>query len=204
MVKGGRIFVPRQVVRHKNKEQQASYEERRKRLLLRQEQREYARMTSNIQRAPRESVRDIQSSFKFQAGMGANMVLAVASAFVISYWGSKFVVGSSKMSHRLVIGLAGAVFILLVEILVFVVRSMRADEALERTRQDAETSHTHVGVPRSATAAQELPLLSTEEESDGLSGLEGRCDRKGRKGPAREAIANKGVLKEGGNMGIVG
>lgn len=36
-------------------------------------------------------------SFKFQAGMGANMVVAIFTAFIISYWASKFIV--DKKSH---------------------------------------------------------------------------------------------------------
>lgn len=50
----------------------------------------------SISRAPRETVRDIQASFKFQAGMGANMVVAVFTTFIISYWASKFIVGDNK------------------------------------------------------------------------------------------------------------
>lgn len=47
---------------------------------------------TDVLRAPRETVRDIQEGFGFQAGMGANMVLAVASSFIICYWASKYVV----------------------------------------------------------------------------------------------------------------
>lgn len=50
----------------------------------------------HFSRAPRETVRDIQASFKFQAGMGANMILAVFTMFIISYWASKFIVGDNK------------------------------------------------------------------------------------------------------------
>ncbi|CAN0055776.1 unnamed protein product [Ectocarpus sp. 13 AM-2016] len=81
--------------------------------------------------------------------MGANMVVAVFTTFIISYWASKFIVGDNK-SHRLVIGLVGAMFIMLVELLVFVTRSLKADEVLEDARRDAEESHTAVGVHRLA------------------------------------------------------
>ncbi|CAN0221876.1 unnamed protein product [Laminaria digitata] len=50
----------------------------------------------------------------------------------------------------MVIGLVGAVFIMLVELLVFVTRSLKADEVLEAARQDAEESHTAVGVHKLA------------------------------------------------------
>ncbi len=133
----------------KQTEEKRAYAERRDRLLLLQEQKEYQRMTSNVQRAPRETVRDIQASFKFQAGMGANMIVAMFTTFIICYWASKFIVGTNK-SHRLVIGLVGAMFIMLVELLVFVVRSLKADEVLEAARQSAEESHTAVGVHRLA------------------------------------------------------
>ncbi|CAM9656913.1 unnamed protein product [Ectocarpus sp. 6 AP-2014] len=133
----------------KHGEEKRAYQERRDRLLLLREQKEYQRMIDNIQRAPRETVRDIQASFKFQVGMGANMVVAVFTTFIISYWASKFIVGDNK-SHRLVIGLVGAMFIMLVELLVFVTRSLKADEVLEDARRDAEESHTAVGVHRLA------------------------------------------------------
>ncbi|CBN75474.1 conserved unknown protein [Ectocarpus siliculosus] len=118
----------------KHGEEKRAYQERRDRLLLLREQKEYQRMIDNIQRAPRETVRDIQASFKFQVGMGANMVVAVFTTFIISYWASKFIVGDNK-SHRLVIGLVGAMFIMLVELLVFVTRSLKADEVLEDARR---------------------------------------------------------------------
>lgn len=51
-------------------------------------------------RPPRETVRDIQATFKFQAGMGANMILAVVSSFIVSYWASKFVVGKNTSHVR--------------------------------------------------------------------------------------------------------
>lgn len=38
-------------------------------------------------------------------------------------------------TQRLVIGLVGAMFIMLVELMVFVVRSLKADEVLETARQ---------------------------------------------------------------------
>ena len=38
-------------------------------------------------------------------------------------------------AQRLVIGLVGAMFIMLVELMVFVVRSLKADEVLEAARQ---------------------------------------------------------------------
>eukprot|EP00752_Nemacystus_decipiens_P011015 g9788.t1 len=133
----------------KQTEEKRAFAERRDRLLQLQERKEYQRMTSNIQRAPRETVRDIQASFKFQAGMGANMLVAAFTMFLISYWASKFIVGDNK-AHRLVIGLVGAVFIMLIELMVFVVRSLKADEVLEAARQDAEESHTAVGVHRLA------------------------------------------------------
>ncbi|CAN0335457.1 unnamed protein product, partial [Hapterophycus canaliculatus] len=82
----------------KQTEEKRAYAERRERLLLLREQKEYQRMTSNVQRAPRETVRDIQASFKFQAGMGANMIVAMFTTFIISYWASKFIVGNNK-SH---------------------------------------------------------------------------------------------------------
>lgn len=43
-------------------------------------------------------MQDIQASFKFQAGMGANMVMAIFATFIVSYWASKFIVGENK-SH---------------------------------------------------------------------------------------------------------
>ncbi|CAN0076333.1 unnamed protein product, partial [Ectocarpus sp. 8 AP-2014] len=67
----------------KHGEEKRAYQERRDRLLLLREQKEYQRMIDNIQRAPRETVRDIQASFKFQVGMGANMVVAVFTTFII-------------------------------------------------------------------------------------------------------------------------
>eukprot|EP00903_Cladosiphon_okamuranus_P007135 g6930.t1 len=153
LLRGGGLVFPESraaaAAAMKHTEERRLFEERRERLLLLREQKEYQRMTSNIQRAPRESVRDIQASFKFQAGMGANMVVAVLTTFLISYWASKFIVGDNK-AHRLVIGLVGAMFIMLVELMIFVVRSLKADEVLEAARQDAEESHTAVGVHRLA------------------------------------------------------
>lgn len=55
----------------------------------------------NTTRAPRESVRDIQEGFKFQAGMGANMILAVVSSFVISYWASKYIAPDNQGHVRI-------------------------------------------------------------------------------------------------------
>eukprot|EP00904_Undaria_pinnatifida_P009697 jgi/Undpi1/5858/HiC_scaffold_2.g01132.m1 len=149
---GGLVFPdsPGNAASLKQGDEKRRYDERRNRLLVLREQKEYARMTSNIQRAPRETVRDIQASFKFQAGMGANMIVAVFTTFIISYWASKYIVGDNK-SHRIVIGLVGAVFIMLVELLVFVTRSLKADEVLEAARQDAEESHTAVGVHKLAS-----------------------------------------------------
>lgn len=47
-------------------------------------------------------------------------------------------------SQRLVIGLVGAMFIMLVELLVFVTRSLKADEVLEAARQVTHTrTHAH-------------------------------------------------------------
>lgn len=40
-----------------------------------------------------------------------------------------------RRAQRLVIGLVGAMFIMLVELLVFVMRSLKADEVLEAARQ---------------------------------------------------------------------
>ncbi|CAM9843057.1 unnamed protein product [Chrysoparadoxa australica] len=73
----------------------ADYALRRDQLLLREEERNYARMTANVSggRAREEiAVPDVQAAFKFQAGMGLNMILAVGSAFGICYWASKFFV----------------------------------------------------------------------------------------------------------------
>ena len=54
----------------------------------------------SVLRAPRETVRDIQESFKFQAGMGANMVVAMFTTFIISYWASKYIVGDNTSHVR--------------------------------------------------------------------------------------------------------
>lgn len=174
----------------KQTEEKRAYAERRERLLLLQEQREYQRMTSNIQRAPRETVRDIQATFKFQAGMGANMIVAMFTTFIICYWASKFIVGTNK-SHRLVIGLVGAMFIMLVELMVFVVRSLKADEVLETARQNAEESHTAVGVHRLAPRPGEQ--MGSMEPMSGRGVLEQtrKSSSRGRGGGEYELVATR-------------
>jgi hypothetical protein len=134
LLQGGRLIFPPKTPQEGDVSRRDSNSRRREDLLRRQEERDYRRMTANVSGVgaseDRASVRDIQSTIRFQAAVGFNMIIAIAGAFWTFWWFSKFFV--QKESHRLAMGLAGAVFMMLLEMLIFVLRSLKADEAVAR------------------------------------------------------------------------
>jgi Endoplasmic reticulum-based factor for assembly of V-ATPase len=78
-----------------------------------------------------------QVTLRFQAAIGANVVLSAVSMFGLCYWLSKYFF--SEASHRMTVGLIGAIGILVIEVLVFIIRSCKADAAMERAACNSST-----------------------------------------------------------------
>mmetsp|Transcript_20716 Transcript_20716/g.30652 ORF Transcript_20716/g.30652 Transcript_20716/m.30652 type:complete len:243 (-) Transcript_20716:91-819(-) len=130
LLKGGKLIFPDKLsALESEKERQKSNSERRKMLQLSQQEREYQKMVQSVSSNPKQGngPSEIQSTLRFQTAMGANMVLAGGSMFGLVYWASKFYF--KKKSHRLTAGVVGAFLIMVVELIIFVIRSNAADKA---------------------------------------------------------------------------
>ncbi|CAM9317139.1 unnamed protein product [Phaeothamnion confervicola] len=161
LLEGSRLIFPEKVTTAEGeRERGLRQEQRRRALLLRSEEREYQRLTSNV-RGRGEGfgdVSDIQATFKFQAGIAANLILAVVSMFILGYWVSKYI-GVKKDSHRLVVGMVCAVFIALVEVFIFVIRSLRADETVRRSQRLSSSTGRLFG-PRASARGTEVEMAA--------------------------------------------
>ncbi|KAG5185425.1 hypothetical protein JKP88DRAFT_254989 [Tribonema minus] len=181
LLRGGGLIFPESVAaREATKHRDAQFAQRRQHLELAHEEREYERMTASIRgpRRDRHGPSDIQVTLKFQAAVGANMVLAGLTMFGLCYWVSKYFV--SRDAHRMAAGLVGAFAITVVEMLVFVIRASRADEARDYAAR--RSSAFRFGAPAAApqqraAAAGAYTRVATEDGGSGGGGSGGSAGR---------------------------
>ena len=118
---------------------------RRAYLTRRQEERDYAQMVSSVRKRPQQS--DAGSAFKVQATVGLNVAVAALASFYIAYIVSASLV--TRPASRVLIGLGAAVFILFVEVTLYMIRTYSVEEA-ERAKRRRPASGTFL-----RTATQE-------------------------------------------------
>jgi Endoplasmic reticulum-based factor for assembly of V-ATPase len=123
-------------------------QKRREFLKLRAEARAYNRMVYGSDEDPR--VAEIlnkgnhMASARNQLAVSANMVMSVLACFAISYYAGKSFRASN--SACLIYGLVGGMFILVVEMALFIVRAMRADEVTSRDQKKIEAQRLSGGL----------------------------------------------------------
>jgi hypothetical protein len=107
---------------------------RREYLKMKQEEREYNKMVHGTESNPNVvdalTLGNEFASFKNQAAIGMNMIMAVLATFGIAYYiGSKL---KYEKSTCLGLGLAAAISIMIIEMFLFIFRSMQMEHEFER------------------------------------------------------------------------
>ena len=135
-------------------------QKRREYLKLRAEARAYNRMVYGSDEDPR--VTEILnkgnhlSSARNQLAVSANMVMSVLACFAISYYAGKSFRASN--SACLIYGLIGGMFILVVEMMLFIVRAAKVDEVSSRDQKKIEAQQLAGGLTTG--------VLEKEKEKD--------------------------------------
>ena len=110
-------------------ERNPALEERRAFLRRRNEERQYARMMASVKK-PTNPHDGAGKSLKVQATVGANVFVAALASFYVGYLVSGGLV--DRTSTRVVIGLGAMVFILFVEMILFMIRTYTVDTVVQR------------------------------------------------------------------------
>jgi hypothetical protein len=135
-------------------------QKRREYLKLRAEARAYNRMVYGSDEDPR--VTEILnkgnhlSSARNQLAVSANMVMSVLACFAISYYAGKSFRASN--SACLIYGLIGGMFILVVEMMLFIVRAAKVDDVSIREQKKIEAQQLAGGLTTG--------VLEKEKEKD--------------------------------------
>lgn len=109
-------------------ERQPSRELLRRRAFLkrRNDERSYWRMVENVHPRAKPPEERVAASFKFQAIVGANMIVAPTASFFICYILARSIV--KKHTSRMALGLGGAIIMLVIEMILFIVRSYTIEQ----------------------------------------------------------------------------
>ena len=108
---------------------------RREYLRLRQQEREYNTMVYGTDLSPAAQSRQDQagqlSSFKNQALMGVNMIVAIVATFGMAFYIARQLRFSTAES--LALGIAFATIMMIIEMILFISRSMQVEKHFEKT-----------------------------------------------------------------------
>jgi len=146
-------------------------QKRREYLKLRAEARAYNRMVYGSDEDPR--VTEILnkgnhlSSARNQLAVSANMVMSVLACFAISYYAGKSFRASNTAC--LIYGLIGGMFILVVEMMLFIVRAAKVDEVSSRDQKKIEAQQLAGGLTTGVLEKekeQELILPNNKKMKD--------------------------------------
>lgn len=122
-----------------SKSKKKKLEERRAFLLCQQETREYNRMVYGSARLPsdnEETISNAIQSVKYQMAISSNVLAAMAGAFGVCYYSAQKFMNFSK-NKCLTAGLVGAISILLIEMLLYIIRALKMEKI-----QSTETKKT--------------------------------------------------------------
>lgn len=142
---------------------------RREYLKMKQEEREYNKMVHGSESNP--NVDDLLkqgnqfASFKNQAAIGINMIVAVLATFGITYYIGKQL--KFEKATCLGLGLAGAIVIMIIEMFLFIFRSIQIEHAYERPASELkqETAKSRSGALNPVAAAIVDNTRSTESST---------------------------------------
>lgn len=109
---------------------------RRAFLKRRNDERSYWRMVANVHPKAKPPEERVAASFKFQAIVGANMIVAPTASFFICYTLARSIV--KKHTSRMAIGLGGGVIMLVIEMILFIVRSYTIEQTSKKEKKKAK------------------------------------------------------------------
>ncbi len=139
LLKGSKLIFPDKNVKdEKNRSERLKLRER---LQLASEEREYQRLTADV--AQNQNPVDIQSSMKAQFGIPANMMLGVICISLLGYVGSSHIV--KTQTEQIVVALMCGIMAMILEVTVFILRSNKADRALNQRQKFMRRHRAGVG-----------------------------------------------------------
>ncbi len=142
LLKGSKLIFPDKNVKENVHAQNRSVRSKfRERLQLASEEREYRRLTADV--TQHQNPVDVQSSLRIQFGIAANMILGVICMSVLGYIGSNYIVKTKK--EQMVVALMCGIVTMLLEVSVFILRSNKADRALNQRQKFMRRQMTEVG-----------------------------------------------------------
>ncbi len=141
LLKGSKLQFPGKNSTANDRSQRSKFRER---LQLASEEREYQCLTADV--AQQQNPVDVQSSFRVQFGIAANLVLGIICMSVVGYVCSQYIVKTKK--EQMIVALICGIAMMLLEVCVFVLRSNKADRVLHQRQNYMRRQMTGVGEQR--------------------------------------------------------
>ncbi len=162
LLKGSKLIFPDKNAKENARAQNHSVRSKfRERLQLASEEREYRRLTADVRQ--HQNPVDVQSSLRAQFGIATNMMLGVICMSVLGYVGSKYFVKTKK--EQMVVALMCGIVAMVLEVSVFILRSNKADRALNQRQKFMRRQMTGVGEQHTSY----YHPIDTREKSGALS-----------------------------------